>query len=286
MISIKSNKLKKTVSIFAAITDLLLFIIKIYIAISSNSISIYVDSLNSLADTFVCLFAFIGFIVSAVEPNEKYPFGYGKTEELINLLLSTVILMTGFVFVYTSLQRLMYPVPVWYSTKYAAVIGGTALVKLIMGIVFNRIDKKHKSDIIKNLSVDSFLDFFMSFCIVISFTLTSKFGYAIDSVMGLVASFVIIISGIKSFLASCKVIIGKRDDRACEKAETVIKKIDGVAKINDIQCHTYGDRKIITAEITVSCSTAKESAELTQLLKNIIKNKLGYDLQVTVGGVL
>lgn len=286
MISIKSNKLKKTVSILAAITDLLLFIVKIYIAISTNSISIYVDSLNSLADTFVCLFAFIGFIVSAVEPNEKYPFGYGKTEELINLLLSTVILMTGFVFVYTSLQRLMYPVPVWYSTKYAAVIGGTALVKLIMGIVFNRIDKKHKSDIIKNLSVDSFLDFFMSFCIVISFTLTSKFGYAIDSVMGLVASVIIIVSGLKSFSASCKIIIGKRDDNACEKAQDIIKEVDGVAEINDIQCHTYGDRKIITAEITVSCSTAKEAAELTQLLKNIIKNKLGYDLQVTVGGVL
>lgn len=286
MRTIKNNKVKKAVSIFAAITDLLLFIVKIYIAISTNSISIYVDSLNSLADTFVCLFAFIGFIVSAIEPNEKYPFGYGKAEELINLLLSTVILMTGFVFVYTSLQRLMYPVPVWYSTKYAATIGGTALVKLIMGIIFNRIDKKYKSDIIKNLSVDSFLDFFMSFCIVISFTLTSKFGYAIDSVMGLVASVIIIISGSKSFSASCKIIIGKRDGDACEKAQELIKNVDGVAKIDDIQCHTYGDRKIITAQITVECGTAKETAELTRLLKNIIKDKLGYDLQVTVGGVL
>ena len=178
--------------------------------------------------------------------------------------------MTGFVFVYTSLQRLMYPVPVWYSTKYAATIGGTALVKLIMGIIFKRINKKHKSDIIKNLSVDSFLDFFMSFCIVISFTLTSKFGYAIDSVMGLVAAAIIIVSGSKSFSASCKVAIGKRD----------------VAEINDLQCHTYGDRKIIAAEITVSCGTAKETAELTKLLKSIIKDKLGYDLQITVGGVL
>lgn len=263
-----------------------MFIVKIYIAISTNSISIYVDSLNSLADAFVCLFAFIGFIISAIEPNEKYPFGYGKAEELINLLLSTVILMTGFVFVYTSLQRLMYPVPVWYSTKYAATIGGTALVKLIMGIIFNRINKKHKSDIIKNLSVDSFLDFFMSFCIVISFTLTSKFGYAIDSVMGLVAAAIVIVSGLKSFSASCKVAVGKRDDNACEKAQALIKNVNGVAEINDLQCHAYGDRKIIAAEITVSCSTAKETAELTKLLKNIIKDKLGYDLQITVGGVL
>lgn len=194
--------------------------------------------------------------------------------------------MTGFVFVYTSLQRLMYPVPVWYSTKYAATIGGTALVKLIMGIIFNRINKKHKSDIIKNLSVDSFLDFFMSFCIVISFTLTSKFGYAIDSVMGLVAAAIVIISGSKSFSASYKVAIGKRDDNACEKAQALIKNINGVAEITDIQCHAYGDRKIIAAEITVSCSTAKETAELTKLLKNIIKDNLGYDLQITVGGVL
>lgn len=194
--------------------------------------------------------------------------------------------MTGFVFVYTSLQRLMYPVPVWYSTKYAATISGTALVKLIMGIIFNRINKKHKSDIIKNLSVDSILDFFMSFCIVISFTLTSKFGYAIDSVMGLVAATIVIVSGLKSFFSSCKIAIGKRDDNACEKAQALIKNINGVAEVNSLQCHTYGDRKIISAEITVTCSTAKETAELTKLLKNIIKNKLGYDLQITVGGVL
>ncbi len=176
--------------------------------------------------------------------------------------------------------------PCLYSTKYATTIGGTALVKLIMGIVFNRINKKHKSDIIKNLSVDSFLDFFMSFCIVISFTLTSKFGYAIDSVMGLVAAAIVIISGSKSFSASCKVAVGKRDDNACEKAQALIKNVNGVAEITDLQCHAYGDRKIIAAEITVTCGTAKETAELTKLLNNIIKDNLGYDLQITIGGVL
>ena len=286
MRNIKSNKIKKAVAVCAAITDLLLFTVKIYIAISTNSVSIYVDSLNSLADTFVCVFAFVGFVIGAIEPNEKYPFGYGKAEELINLLLSTVILLTGFVFVYTSLQRLMYPVPVWYSTKYAVTIGSTALVKLIMGVVLSRINKKHKSDIIKNLSVDSFLDFFMSFCIVISFTLTSKFGYAVDSVMWLVASVIIIVSGSKSFSDSFKVIIGKRDAEACENVRKVVEGVDGVDKVIDVQCHTYGENKITIAEITVSCATAKETAELTRLLKNIIKNKFGYDLQVTVGGVL
>ncbi len=279
----KSANLKKTVCFIAATIDFILFAVKLYMAVSTNSISLYVDSLNSLADTFVCIFAFIGFIISCINPNEKYPFGYGKSEELINLLLSSVILITGLTFVYSSLQRLMYPVPVWYSEKYALTILVTAAVKLVMGIIFKNVNKNENSEIIKNLSTDSYLDFFMSFCIFISFTLTSKFGYAIDSVAGLIASAVIITSGIHSFIKCSRTIIGEKDTFACEQVKSIIEREN--IRILSIHCHSYGPRKIIVAEVTLEDSLLNEALKTINSLKDKIKNQFGYDLFLTVGGV-
>lgn len=282
MIIISKQKNKILICSGAGIVNLILFFVKIYIALSSNSISIYVDSLNSLADTFICIMAVIGFNIAAIKPNEKYPFGYGKTEDLIDFILSLVILFTGCAFVYSSLQRLMYPVPVWFSPIYAVIIAVTALVKLVMAFVYRAFNKKNNSSVIKNLSVDSILDFFVSACIVVSFTLTTVFGYAIDSIMGLIASLIIIVSGIKALISVCERIIGKKDIEFTNKAFEILSRND--IKIVKLECHSYGEHKIINAEIKADLDSTNDIASLLSNLKDQINEQLNASLFVTFGG--
>lgn len=279
----KINNKRSLICITAAIVNLILFFTKLYVAISSNSISIYVDSLNSLSDTFVCAIGVAGFYIAAMSPNKKYPFGYGKSEELVNLLLSVVILFTGAAFVYTSLQRFMYPVPVWFSVKYAVIIGITAAVKLIMALFFKAMNRKNPSNVIKNLEVDSTLDFLVSLCIVISFTLTNYVGYSVDSVTGIVTSVVIIVLGFKSLCASCATLMGKRNAADCFAAEKIISENKYVKHIENVQCHIYGERKIYTAEIVFNCDGSALSEAVSQL-RYIINNELGSELYISIGG--
>ncbi len=273
MLTIKKSKAKVIICILAAIADLALFSVKLYVAVSSNSISIYVDSLNSLADTLVCIIAVIGFCAVMKKANDNYPFGYGRTEEVVNFLLSVVILLTGLAFVYSSLQRLLYPVPVWYSLKYALLIASTAAVKLIMAFGFGAAHKKYGSAVLKSMKTDSILDFFISVCIVVSFTLTQKLGYSVDSLMGLAASVVIVISGIKSLISSLGALVGRADENDAETAKEILESEGLSESVGKIYCHRYGEKRIYNIEI-------RADKGVEDKLQKLFKERLDAELYI------
>ena len=281
MRTITTGRKKSLICALAAAADLALFSVKLFVAVSSNSISIYVDSLNSLADMLVAVIAVIGFRVALMPADDNHPFGYGKIEEVVNLLLSLVILLTGLAFVYTSLQRLLYPVPVWYMFKYALLIAATAAVKLAMVFGFGAAEKKFNSAILKNMKIDSILDFFISVCIVVSFTLTQKLGYSIDSVMGLVASIIIVISGVKSLISSLGLLIGKSQDDDIERAKSLIKEAGLTDAVREIYCHSYGETKVYNLVITAD---AFHTDGLTDKLQNVFRERLSAQLYIKSGG--
>lgn len=242
-----------------AAVNLLLFFVKLYIGLSVNSVAIYTDAVNSLADCAVCIAAAIGFYLISSKPRPKYPFGTGRTEDLLNLLISYVITITGFAFAYTSLERLMYPVPVWYSSLYAVIIAATAAVKLILVFFFKAVSKKYGSQTVRGIETDSLLDFFITLCTLVSFTLSDKVSFSLDGAAGIIISIILIVQGIKMTAFICKKIAGKRNDELCEKAKAFIKK-NGI-ECSDIQCHEYGDIKIFTADIKAE---EKEALKLSQ----------------------
>ena len=82
-------------AVFGICVNLCLFMVKLYVGISTNSISIYVDSLNNALDSVVCIIALVGFWLS-VRTSPKYPFGLGRAEDLTGFITAVVIVGTGF----------------------------------------------------------------------------------------------------------------------------------------------------------------------------------------------
>ena len=116
-VSVKATtetKARMRAAVFGICVNLCLFMVKLYVGISTNSISIYVDSLNNALDSVVCIIALVGFWLS-VRTSPKYPFGLGRAEDLTGFITAVVIVGTGFGFGYVSLERTLYPAPVWFS---------------------------------------------------------------------------------------------------------------------------------------------------------------------------
>lgn len=250
----------------------MLFFIKLYIGLSVGSIAIYTDAVNSLADCAVCIAAAVGFHLISSKPSKEYPFGTGRSEDLLNLLISSVIAATGFAFAYTSLERLMYPVPVWYSSLYAVIIAATAAVKLLLVFYFRAVLKKYGSETVKGIETDSLLDFFITLCTLISFTLSEKVSFSIDGAAGMIISLILIVQGIKMIVSVCRKIAGRRDDDLCEKAKIFIEE-SGIECI-DIQCHSYGEVKIFTADISGNAKSEKEILLILQKFEREMNGKL------------
>lgn len=196
---------KKSIAtaVFGLITNFLLFTVKLYVGISSNVLCIYCDAINNLGDTLSCIIALIGFVL-VMKLNEKK----GKrTEALAGFVIGIIVAVTGAMCIYNGFERFVYPVLVSFSFKYAVLIGATAAVKLIMGIVYTAVNKKTPSPVLQAMMLDSYLDFGITLISLTGFYLIEKINFAADGVFGIIIGIIIFVSAAKSVYQQAKFII-------------------------------------------------------------------------------
>lgn len=268
-------------SVIGIAANLLLFFVKLYVGISTNCISIYVDSLNNVMDSFVCLIAMIGFCLT-VKKSVYYPFGLGRAEDLASFITAVVIMITGAAFGYVSLERTMYPAPVWYSTKYAFVIVITVVIKLLLGLYYRYKNKHYPSPVLYGLWIDSILDFFVTSATLMSFTLSQKLEYAVDGYFGLVISLMLFGSGVRACISSASGMLGKRDAEACANAKKLLEDDAEVAEVLCVECHKYGAHQVFDAQLHVCCATVQEVIDLEKRLQKQFEEQLSADLTVCI----
>lgn len=192
-------------AIFGLTVNFALFLIKLYVSISSGSLAIYCDGINNLGDTLSCIIALVGFAL-AIRLDEKKS---SRAQSLASFVIGLILAFTGAYFAYNGIERLMYPVPISFLYKYAILISVTALAKLIMGIVYFKINKKHASPVYKTLIMDSFLDCAVTLSTLISLTLSVKINFAIDSILSIVIGITVAVSAVKTLWAQCKYLINE-----------------------------------------------------------------------------
>lgn len=268
------KKRLSSVIIFAGLINFALFFIKYYIGVHTNSLCIYTDSINNLMDTLSLCLALVGISFINKPATHKFPFGFGKMENITTFIMSLIMTAAGCSFAYTSLSRLMAPTPVWYFTKYAIIISFTCLVKLLLGIVFSFRYKKTHSPILKTVMLDSYLDCTITLMTLISFTLSNIVGFALDSLLGFVISIIIAILGIRLIISSVQNIIGQRNEKIEEKVSLIINTINENIVINDIIVHSYGDENNYVA---LNLSLTDKDVEFLSV-QNTIKNQLKTEL--------
>ncbi len=253
-----------------------LFFIKLYIGLSTNSIAVYADSLNNGLDTVSCTAAFAGIALLTKKTSPRYPYGFGRAQDLTDFFISVSVIVTGFYFGYISLERLMYPVPVWFSVRYAVIIGVTAAVKALLGVFFRIAHKRVKSGTLKAMSFDSFLDFFITVSTLISMTLSDKAGFSLDGVIGIVIAVIMTVQGFRLLKDVCGVLLGRRDEGRCEAARKII---DGEGlTASRVECHLYGEKSVFTADILPDADFAEKSVNIKKKIKKEMQAEIYFRL--------
>ena len=260
--------------IFAGIVNFVLFFIKFYIGIRTNSQCIYTDSINNLMDTLSLVLALIGISFINKPPTPRFKYGFGRIEAVTSFIMSLIMTTAGLGFAYSSLGRLMTPVPVWYFTKYAIIIGTTCLVKLLLGIVFAARYKKERSMVLKTVMLDSFLDCGITAVTLISFTLSNSAGFALDAILGLVISIIIAVAGIRLIISSVAEIIGQHHEEYEKRILEIIANTNKNIVLNELAIHTYGKEKVY---VTLNLSLTDHEKDLVSV-QNTIKTKLKTEL--------
>lgn len=274
----KYGYLEALVSIFG---NILLFLIKLFLALLINSIALVADAIHSLSDISTSGIVIFGFKIAKKQPDKKHPFGHGRAEHIATLIIAVLLVVIGFNFVQRSIHRIIDPVELSnpeFVIITAIIIISTSIVKELMARYATRISKKIDSDMLKADSWHHRTDAISSIIVAIGL-IGAHFGlFILDAIFGFIVSSIIIYIGFNLAKQSSDHLIGVRAKKdVIQKLKKITQTIPEVKDIHDIYVHDYGHIKILTFHAEMNGKLRLEEAhQIADRLEDIIQKTTPY----------
>ena len=221
--------------------NLFLFALKLIIGLLTGSISIAADAFNNLSDGLSCLISIVGFKVSGKEPDAKHPFGYGRTEYIAGLIVSFIIILVGFEFFKTSLDRILHPAAVAFSAVLMGILAVSMLVKLWMGAFNVNIGRRIDSPVLMAAGQDSRNDVITTAVVVLGMVAGRFTTLPVDGYVGVAVAAFILWSGIGIAKDTVAPLLGEAaDPEVARNIRRIVMESDHIVGVHDMIIHNYG----------------------------------------------
>jgi cation diffusion facilitator family transporter len=91
--------------------------VKVVGGILGHSYALIADGVESLLDIVTSLAVWGGLKIAASDPDRRFPYGYGKVEALVGLLIAAALLVTAVVLAVQSVREILEPqhAPEWFT---------------------------------------------------------------------------------------------------------------------------------------------------------------------------
>ena len=221
--------------------NVFLFILKVVIGLVTGSISIAADAFNNLSDGLSCLISIVGFKVSGKAPDAKHPFGYGRTEYIAGLVVAFIIVLVGFEFFKTSIDRILHPAPVAFSVVLAVILAVSMLVKLWMGAFNVQIGRRIDSPVLMAAGQDSRNDVITAGVVILGMVAGQFTTLPVDGYVGVLVALFIIWAGFGIARDTVAPLLGEAaDPEIAESIEKLVLESDYIVGVHDLIIHNYG----------------------------------------------
>ena len=142
--SVESKLLKTRIAAASAaiLIGMAIMAAKFYAWHLTGSSAILSDALESIINVVAGAFALTAVIASARPPDEDHPFGHGKIEFFSAGFEGALIILAAFGIFKVGFGHLLNPHPLPHLGTGLAVLLGTAVVNLLLGIILLRLGKK------------------------------------------------------------------------------------------------------------------------------------------------
>lgn len=241
--------------------NILLFAIKLTVGLLANSIAVIADAVNNLSDVGASLVTIFGFKLSSKPADEEHPFGHGRIEYISGLIVAFLVLMVGFEFVKSSIDKIKNPTPVSFSVIALILLIISILFKVWLSKFYKNIGSKINSSALKASSIDSLSDVISSSTVVLSLILSKFVSFPIDGYMGLIVSFIILYAGFNLIKDTLNPLLGTApDEELVEEIHKMLIAYEHIDGTHDLMVHNYGPGRIIAtihAEIPLDISVVK-----------------------------
>ena len=236
----RNKKIIKT-SILGIIANFFLAGFKATIGLLSGSIAIVLDAVNNLTDALSSGITVVGAKLSGKKPDKKPPYGYGRIENVSAMIVAVIVLYAGITSLIESVKKIFQPEVADYALPSLIIIGVAVLVKIFIGVYFQKVGKKVNSDALSASGKDALMDSVISASTLVAAVVFLLWGLSLEAYLGAIISLFIIKAGVEMIVETISQILGERLDSETTKAiKRTIAEFPEVYGAYDLILHNYG----------------------------------------------
>ena len=268
------------INLLLLLFNIALFILKLIFSILTKSVALQADAFDSMTDIVMSLTALIALLFTRKKPNEKFPYGYYKLENIIGLFISLFIFFTAYNIVIQSFtnfstffsgqSRVIYSTPLIFLFLILSLS-----ISLFIALYLKKISKRTRSPIIESEAREKLFDCLISSSVLISFIGALWNLNFLDSIIALIITVFIFKGGYDIFLTSAKTLLDAviNFDKRTELIKT-IEEYPRVKRLENVQVRSYGKYVFMQADIILNKDmTLSQIRALKDTLSNKIKVK-------------
>lgn len=233
--------------------NLFLSILKLAIGLMASSIAVTADAFNNLSDAASSIITIVGFKLSNAPPDKKHPYGHGRIEYLTALMIALMVMVVGFQFVKSSVDRIINPQPIVFKWISFILLVISISLKIWLSAFNRKLGNKISSAALKATATDALGDVFTTSVVALSLVLSLITDYPIDGYIGVIVSLLILYSGFSLVKETISPLIGEAPDEELIKSiNKGVLSYDYILGVHDLIVHNYGPGRImatIDAEI-------------------------------------
>ena len=255
----------------------------------TNSIALQADAFDSMTDIVIYLSGIIGFIFANKKPNEKFPYGYYKIENIISLIISLFIFLTAYNIIVQGLKDIInyfngIPKLTFFLNDVFIFLVISLTLSLLITIYLKYVSKRTNSPILKSEANEKLSDIFISLSVLIGF-IGILFNFnLLDSIFGLIIVIFIIKGGYDIFVVSIRTLLDAVID--FENRSELYKMIESAQKIKKIKkldIRAYGRFIFLELELVLTKNfPLSQINSLTNKLRSDIKHKFPLILKIII----
>ena len=98
-------------------------LVQAVVVVLSGSVALLSDTIHNVGDALTAVPLWIAFALGRLGTSRRFPFGYGRAEDLAGVMVVLIILFSAAVAGYEAIERLIHPQPV--GLLWAVAVAGT-----------------------------------------------------------------------------------------------------------------------------------------------------------------
>jgi cation diffusion facilitator family transporter len=249
----------------------------------SGSVALLADTIHNFADAATAIPLAVAFACARLKPSRRFPYGYGRVEDLAGVFIVVTMLITALIVGYESLLRLLHPQRVEHLSAVAAASVLGFLGNEAVALFRIKVGREIGSAALVADGHHARADGLISLAVLVG-AIGVWSGYPLaDPMVGLLITVTILHLVWQSAHAVFTRMLDGVDPQVLDAVEHVARHVPGVHDVGEVRARWIGHR--LTLELNVAVKpdvTVTEGHEVAKEVRHRVLHHVQHVSGVTV----